>query len=119
MTDEPQDVHDGIVIGSDDSDIAGDFKMPSQEELLKVIENMPGLNEETKQELREGILRRGQLGEAAAQFLPPAKIAEENVKNTSLEVIMLLSLISFVFLVLGEILCVNYYIVIWRNVSAV
>ncbi|KAG5867292.1 hypothetical protein JTB14_031760 [Gonioctena quinquepunctata] len=72
-------------------------KLPSAEDMLDAIEKMPGLSEESKQELRESILKGAAgLGKLSEGFGAPAAASG----NTSVEILMLLGLISLVFLIL-------------------
>lgn len=84
---------------------AQDGKMPSIESIMKAIENMPDIPEEDKKQLIANLLQRQELGDDA----PFASLNKENIENvvggatnTFLDVAILLSLISIVFLVLGK-----------------
>lgn len=72
----------------------GNFKMPSLEELLKALENMEGMSEENKQELRENLIARA--NEANSGFIPNSRVG----MGTDLTV--LFGLIAVVVLIFGK-----------------
>lgn len=76
--------------------------MPTAQELLEALETMTELDEASKQEIRDSILRGAafQQGQAEGGFQPP--VAEAVGTNITVELAMLLTLISLVLLVLGE-----------------
>lgn len=74
-----------------------DGPMPTKEELLDAIKKMSNLDEESRKNLMEQIL--------ASAPERPLEMEQVAMGSSSLtfEIVMLLSLISLVFLVLGEI----------------
>lgn len=78
--------------------VPGGKPLPTAEELLKALENMP-LSEEDKKELRESIVRGG-LAREAEKLIDQAAGTAGSSKSG--EMVLLFVMISFVFLVLGE-----------------
>lgn len=78
-------------------------QIPSKEDLLAAIREMGDLDEESKKKLLESVLSaRMEQGDASA--LPPSMAAAAaGGGGLAIEIVILLSLISLVLLVLGEI----------------
>ncbi|CAH1106079.1 unnamed protein product [Psylliodes chrysocephalus] len=76
--------------------VPGGKPLPTAEELLKALENMP-LSEEDKKELRESIVRGG-LAREAEKLIDQAAGTAGSSKSG--EMVLLFVMISFVFLVL-------------------
>lgn len=82
-------------------------KLPSKEELLEAIQQMSDMDEESKKKLIESIMSSAPA--EGGEGLPRAEETVAAVSNLTFEMLMLLSLISLVLLVLGEIF-LNYFI---------
>lgn len=86
-----------------------DFKMPSKEDIMKMLDSMSGMTDEHKEKLREHLLKRSSFdnpfsdGGNAADITPPATSFE--LITLAIYVIMLISFIA----VFGKLLSKNYF----------
>ncbi|CAG9821690.1 unnamed protein product [Phaedon cochleariae] len=77
-----------------DGNFGGERKLPSADELLAAIEKMPGLNEESKQELRDSILR----GANIKNFAEANQVVPGN--NPMVEIWIVIVLVLFILMIL-------------------
>lgn len=75
--------------------------LPSKEELLDAIQQMSDMDEESKKKLIESIM--SSTPPEAGKGLPHSEETVAAVSNLTFEMLLLLSLISLVLMVLGEI----------------
>lgn len=87
-------------------------KLPTKEELLDAIQKMSELDEESKQKLIQDIMSTVPQGQPGMPP-PPGMEAATTTSSITVEMLMLLSLISLVFLILGEIFLILFNRLFW------
>lgn len=83
---------------ADREEMMKDFKMPSMDELRKMVDSMRGLTEEQREKLREQLMKRADFPGPSGDGQTPAQAAGMIAPATSFEVI---SLIVYLIMVTG------------------